>query len=137
MSLCSIHRHSRATTTRSLGPFATILISARSSKIITTQVLQVCQQHSAYTRPSNSNTAIISPMSSLCTKPLCPELAFGGGAHPPSQQSSNIEYHETAPSENNHCAGSHASASPLITTAVTLQPSSLMVIVIKRWFDAA
>lgn len=70
--------------------------------------------------PSNSNDTDHLP----CVFSVCYTNAVGGGAHPSSQQPSNItEYHETAPSENNHCPGSHANASPLITSAVTLPPT--------------
>lgn len=42
----------------------------------------------------------------------------------PSQQPALLhhKFHTTAASENIHSPGSHANASPLITTAVTLQP---------------
>ncbi|KAF1930888.1 uncharacterized protein M421DRAFT_90679 [Didymella exigua CBS 183.55] len=46
------------------------------------------------------------------------------GPRPNSTAPHHLPFHTTAASENIHSPGSHASASPLITAAVTLQPSS-------------
>jgi hypothetical protein len=135
MSLYSIHRHSRVTTTRSLGPFGTMLLSARMFQDL---------DHAAPSRCVNNTQLMpVQTIAAARSLPLCLHCVLSHSAPSlhlaaaPTRHPNIAEYHVTAPSENNHYAGSHASASPLITTAVTLQPPSIMVSVIKRWLDAA